>query len=117
MEGNDLLFVLNKLKSKSIKIVFDTGNRIAHGHKIFDDILILKDKIEHIHLKDKNMQNENVIMGTGMVNFLEVFSALKEINFKKTFTFETRRGIDPISTCKFNINLMNFLYLEACNEL
>ena len=117
LEGNDLLFVLNKLKSKSIKIVFDTGNRIAHGHKIFDDILILKDKIEHIHLKDKNMQNENVIMGTGMVNFLEVFRALKEINFKKTFTFETRRGIDPISTCKFNINLMNFLYLEACNEL
>ena len=117
LNGKDLLLVLSKLKSDNIKVVFDTGNRIAYGHKIFDDILILKDKIEHIHIKDKNMENENVILGTGMVNFLEVFRALKKINFKKTFTFETRRGLDPVNTCKFNINLITFLYLEAYNEL
>ena len=117
LEGKDLLIVLNKLNSKNIKVVFDTGNRIAFGHKIFDDILILKDKIEHIHIKDKNMEDQNVILGTGKVNFLEVFRALKKINFTKSFTFETRRGLDPINTCKFNINFINFLYLEAFNEL
>jgi sugar phosphate isomerase/epimerase len=117
LKGKDLLFVLSKLNSKNIKVVFDTGNRIAFGYKIFDDILILKDKIEHIHLKDKNLENENVILGTGMVNFLEVFRALKKINYKKSFTFETRRGSNPLITCKFNINLINFLYLEAYNEV
>ena len=117
LEGKDLLLVLNKLNSKNIKVVFDTGNRIAFGHKIFDDILILKDKIEHIHIKDKNIEDQNVILGTGKVNFLEVFRALKKINFTKSFTFETRRGLDPINSCEFNINFINFLYLEAFNEL
>ena len=69
------------------------------------------------HIKDKNMEDQNVILGTGKVNFLEVFRALKKINFTKSFTFETRRGLDPINTCKFNINFINFLYLEAFNEL
>lgn len=115
LKVKDLLFVLSKLESKNIKVVFDTGNRIAFGHNIYDDIRILKDKIEHIHIKDKNIDNENVILGTGLVNFLEVFKALKKINYKKSFTFETRRGSNPLNTCKFNIDMINFLYLEAYN--
>ena len=117
LKGEDLLFVLNKLESENIKIVFDTGNRIAFGHNIYDDIIILKDKIEHIHIKDKSIDNENVILGTGLVNFLEVFKALKKINYKKSFTFETRRGSNPLSTCKFHIDMINFFHIEAYNGL
>lgn len=115
LKGEDLLFVLSKLESENIKIVFDTGNRVAFGHNIYDDIRILKEKIEHIHIKDKSIDNENVILGTGLVNFLEVFKALKKINYEKSFTFETRRGSNPLYTCKFNIDMINFLYLEAYN--
>ena len=117
LKGEDLLFVLSKLESENIKIVFDTGNRVAFGHNIYDDIRILKEKIEHIHIKDKSIDNENVLLGTGLVNFLEVFKALKKINYEKSFTFETRRGSNPLYTCKFNIDMINFLCLEAYNEV
>ena len=55
----------------NIKVVFDTGNRIAFGHDLSHDIEILGDKITHIHIKDKNINNENVIYSAikgGIIN-------------------------------------------------
>ena len=29
---------------------------------LHDDIILLADKIEHVHIKDKNTENENVVL-------------------------------------------------------
>ena len=34
--------------------------------------------IEHIHIKDKNMNNENVKLNTGLVNFNKFFKIIKK---------------------------------------
>ena len=115
LNGKELLFLLKELDHDNIRVVFDTGNRIAFGHNLFDDIVLLGNKIEHVHIKDKNISNENVLLGTGLVNFLDVFKALKKINYNKSYTFETNRGNNPINTCKYNINVVNYFYSEAFN--
>ena len=119
LNAKDLLFVLGEINHENVKVVFDTGNRINFNHDLYHDIVMLGSKIEHIHIKDKNIKNENVLLGTGMVNFLEVFMALKKINYNNSFTFETSRGTDPISACRYNINFANYFYSEAFgkNEL
>jgi len=115
LNGKDLKFVLNKLKNKNIKVVFDTGNRIAFGHDLYNDIVLLGNNIEHVHIKDKDKKNKNVLLSTGLVDFNLVFKALKKINYQKSYTFETYRGKNPIRTAKFNMELVKFFCSENFN--
>lgn len=113
LNGKELLVLLNEINHINVKVVFDTGNRIAFGHDLYQDIILLNNHIEHIHIKDKNINNENVLLGLGLVNFLQVFKALKNINYNKSYTFETVRGSSPVNTCKHNISFINYFYNEA----
>ena len=80
---------------------------------IYSDIRILGSKIKHVHLKDKNQNNENVLLGLGLVNFFEVFSALGDVKYSGPYTFETSRGENPVRTANHNINFANFFIDEA----
>ena len=51
-------------------------------HKQYLEILKLKKKIIHIHLKDKNFFGQNVIIGKGNVNFTSIFRSLKKLIIK-----------------------------------
>jgi hypothetical protein len=104
VEFIDSLF--KRIKSKNVYLVYDTGNRVKKGINQFKEILDLKDKIIHIHIKDKNLLGNNVIIGRGIVNFKNIFFALKKINYKNNFTFETNRGLDPIKTMIQNIKFI-----------
>ena len=62
--------------------------------KFIPDIYKFKNEIKHVHLKDKNFKNKNVIFGKGEVNFESVFKELKKIDYKGSFTIESQRGKD-----------------------
>ncbi len=116
LTGDELLVLLERLSNKNIKVVYDTGNRIAFGHDLSKDIELLANNINHIHIKDKNSNNENVLLGTGLVNFSEVFQSMVNINYKGSYVFETTRGRDPIKTAKYNMQLVDF-FLENSNNV
>ncbi len=113
LDGRDLLQALETLACPNIKCVFDTGNRIALGHDIYSDIRLLGERIGHVHIKDKNEKNENVILGTGRVDFLEAFRALSDIGFRGGCTFETFRGTDPARTAQYNLSFVKFFVREV----
>jgi len=104
VEFIDSLF--KRIKSKNVYLVYDTGNRVKNGINQFKEILDLKDKIIHVHIKDKNLLGSNVIIGRGIVNFENIFFALKKIYYKNNFTFETNRGLNPIKTMIQNIKFI-----------
>ena len=108
LTGPELITLLKLINLPNVKVVNDTGNRVAFGHDLATDIRLLKDNIAHVHIKDKNSNNENVLLGTGLVNFKNVFDALHDINFRGPFTFETTRGSNPIETAKYNMSLVSF---------
>ena len=74
--------------------LFDTGNRVLLKSNLVKDIYKFKKNIKHIHLKDKDIHNKNVIIGKGIVNFRSIFKALKKIRYKGSFTLESQRGKD-----------------------
>jgi len=100
-----------QVKSKNIFLVYDTGNRLKNKKLQYNEILKLKNMIIHVHLKDKNYKGENVIFGSGNVDFISIFKALRIIKYKGKFTFETNRGLDPLKTMinnkKLVLNLLN----------
>ena len=108
LTGQELIKLLKLIDLPNVKVVYDTGNRVAFGHDLASDIRLLSDYIAHVHIKDKNSDNENVLLGTGLVNFENVFDALHDINYSGPFTFETTRGSNPIETAKYNMSLVSF---------
>ena len=105
--------LLDLINMPNVKVVYDTGNRVAFGHDLAGDIRLLGDAIGHVHIKDKN--NANVLLGTGLVNFENVFYALNDVGYSGPYTFETTRGSNPVSTAKYNMNLVNFFKDNAEN--
>ncbi len=95
----DLIYLVN---NKNLFIVYDTGNRLKKGNLQYKEIIELKNYICHVHLKDKNLKKQNVLLGSGKVDFRKIFKALKKIKYKGKYTFETNRGDLPIETMKNN---------------
>ena len=116
IKGKQLRKIIEKFKVSNIRCVFDTGNRVFLDKNFYEDILILNELINHIHLKDKNIKNENVIFGTGDVNFLKVFEYLEKIKYNHNFVFETNRGIDPLKTARFNLNSSKFYIKQVLDS-
>jgi len=112
LNGAELVEALDRINHPAISVVYDTGNRVAFGHNLPTDIRLLGSRISHVHIKDKNAANENVILGTGLVNFLQVFEALDDIDYNGPYTFETNRGNNPIRTALFNMALVKFFHTE-----
>jgi sugar phosphate isomerase/epimerase len=108
LTGKELIDLLNLIDLPFVKVVYDTGNRVAFGHDLPNDIRLLGSHIAHVHIKDKNNENENTLLGTGLVNFEQVFHALSDINYYGPFTFETVRGSNPIKTAIYNMKVVDF---------
>ena len=92
MSPEEFNILKKNINSKNCFFLFDTGNRILLKSNPIKDIYKFKKNIKHIHLKDKNIYNKNVIFGEGKVNFKSIFTALKKINYKESFTIESQRG-------------------------
>ena len=115
MKASDLVAFLERVDQDNVKAVFDTGNRVIarDGNDLHAEILHLNKFIKHIHIKDKNSEGENVILGTGLVDFRSVFSALRDIGYQGPLNFETTRGRDPLKTAAFHMSLCEFFKSEV----
>jgi sugar phosphate isomerase/epimerase len=111
-----LKYFLILLDKKNIGAVFDTGNRVLESDNLYDEIKALGDLISHVHIKDKDRKGNNVILGTGLVNFQKVFDALEEIDYKGKLNFETTRGADPLNTATYHLALCKFFINEAAAQ-
>lgn len=113
LNGTQLIHVLDRINHPAVSVVYDTGNRVSYGHDLPGDIRLLGSLISHVHIKDKNATNENVILGTGLVNFLHVFEALADIGYDGPYTLETHRGKNPLRTAAYNMGLVKFFHAEG----
>ena len=113
LTGSELIRFLKLINLPCVKVVYDTGNRVAFGHNLAEDIRLLGDHITHVHIKDKNSKNENTLLGTGLVDFEKDFYALHDINYEGPFTFETTRGTDPVNTAIYNMQFVKFFQENA----
>ena len=97
------------LKNELFKITFDTGNIFLidkNNKSLINYLKKTKNLINHIHLKDRDELGNNVVFGTGLIDFKNIFKYLKKIKYNKTFTFETNRGNHYLTTAKNNLALV-----------
>jgi len=112
-----LSIFFKKVNDKNINLVYDTGNRLKKNINQHNEIIKLKNKIIHVHIKDKNFSGKNVILGQGNVNFKSIFKSLKIIDYKGCFVFETNRGNNAIKTMINNIKTIKKISRSLNYEL
>ena len=94
---------LNFLDDKSFGITFDVGNAYLFNKNFYTKFKSLKKFINHIHLKDRDENGKNVILGTGKIKFKLFFKNLNHPKkYNGTITYETNRGKEPIKIAKSN---------------
>lgn len=100
------------IRNNLFKITFDTGNIFLINKKnknLENYILKTINFINHVHLKDRNHYGDNVVLGTGLINFKNIMKILKKNKYNKTFTFETNRGDNFLNTAKNNLKFIKKL--------
>ena len=106
LDAQSIVRLIKLINRKNIFIVYDTGNRLKKNDLQYKEIIKLKKNICHFHIKDKNWKGENVVLGSGNVNFDLIFKAIQRNKYKGKYTFETNRGDNPVKTMCENKNFI-----------
>ena len=109
----NFLALIERVDRPNISVCFDLGNRITLGQDIYEEIGILGQQLRHVHVKDKDSNGHNVILGTGKVDFYRAMQSLADIGYGGAFTFETPRGREPARTAQFHKSVIEFFMRET----
>lgn len=90
----------------NIKIYYDIGNSAYLKYDPAEEIRKLSKWIGGVHIKDRNENGDNVVLGTGLVDFVACFMSLKEINYEGSYILETTLGENPIETAKTHLEFV-----------
>lgn len=85
--------VLNAINGRiNMGACADLGHWARNGLDVIQSLKTLEGRIVSLHLKDikefNKIDAEDVVLGTGVINFTDVFNELKRQNFKGVFSIE-----------------------------
>ena len=109
MPASDIIEGLKSAEPSIFGICVDTGNLWHVSSNPIEDIHILSDKIIHVHIKDRNKEGNNVLLGNGLVDFSTFFKVLNDLNYSGIATLETNYFEDPAYEAKTNFNYISEL--------
>jgi len=102
----ELIRLMRDIGHPNVKVYYDLGNSIPLGHDAADEIRQLSQWIGGVHVKDKDADGMNVVLGTGLVDFKGCFQALEDTDYHGTYILETTLGDNPIETAKYHLRFV-----------
>ena len=106
-KGSIIKEKLNLISASNMGVVYDVGNASYEKSEMEEDLKLLGDFIKHIHIKDKDKQGKNVLLGEGNVDFDKFFKIISNFNYDGYFILETSKGTLSMENAKRNINFLN----------
>ncbi len=92
LPGNDELFVLDQINHDKVKLCFDMGNSASYGYEPDETINMISHYLSSVHIKDRKKNGPSVPLGTGDVDFKQVFHSLKDTGFNGPISFQVYRN-------------------------
>ena len=104
ISADDNIRILERAKSKAVRVFYDTGNSAGKGFDVYREIRTLGAKrICQIHLKDNPHY-----LGDGPIDFAKVLRSINEAGFKQWAVLETE---SPSRTIDADMK-KNLVYLQ-----
>lgn len=97
---------IKTLNLKKTGFTFDIGNIFLKNKNPVTYFSKICKYVNHIHIKDRSKNGNNVKLGKGLINFKVFFKLLKKICLNCTITFETYRKNTPIISGYENLNFI-----------
>lgn len=96
----DMVELFEKIQYSNVGMCLDTGNLYSSGISSMDVLNCpqLVNKIWHVHIKDRDSDLNNVVLGEGNVNFNSILMHLVVSGYKGLVVTETSRGENPYNT-------------------
>lgn len=108
-----IISLIRAVGSKRVGVCYDTGNAMTYGYDAGSDIRLLGNNLKQIHFKDRiRWTRQSVYLGEGSVNFLDVCSALREVNFDGLCVLQTWRGQDYLSDAKRQLEYIRNSFIQ-----
>ena len=92
--------LLRRFNSHRVTVNYDIGNSAALGFDPIEELNSYGDKITDIHIKDRVLGGESVVLGEGDVDFLIFFNKLKEFDYHGPFIMQAYRDEEGIDIFK-----------------
>ncbi len=94
----DFMRILELVDDDRLKVNLDTSNPMESGDSSVELAKLVKSRIVHVHLSDRNRDLHHQVVGEGTVDFISVFRVLKGFGYDGWLSLETggRKGEDVI---------------------
>ncbi|QWF83846.1 sugar phosphate isomerase/epimerase family protein [Amycolatopsis sp. CA-230715] len=90
--------LLDAIDSPSLRLLFDTGNGVAHGYVAYDLLAEVVDRVEHVHVKDAVSTVEGVrytLPGDGQSAVADCVSLLLTAGYRGALSIEPHLAVVP----------------------
>lgn len=96
-----IIALVKNIDSDRVGVCYDTGNAMTFGFDAGADIRMLGEHLLEVHFKDRiKGTRQSVYLGTGSVDFPDVFAALGEVGFDSLVILQAWRGEDYLADAK-----------------
>jgi len=90
--------LLERINHPFVGIYYDLANPVMWGENPAEGLDILSDFVLQIHIKDRDEEGTNVMLGQGKVDFPAVVETVRKIGYDGYMVLETPAGTDKTRT-------------------
>ena len=92
--------LLDRLSSPNIKVNYDIGNSASLGYQIEEEFEVYGNKISDIHIKDRVLHGNSVVLGEGNSNFEKLFQLIDLYSYNGPLIFQAYRDEEGLTIFK-----------------
>ena len=92
--------LLTKLDSPYVTVNYDIGNSAALGYDYRNELRSYGNRISDVHIKDRVLGSETVMLGNGNADIPGFFEALSQYNYQGPFIMQAYRDDEGLSVFK-----------------
>ena len=97
LNPRQLAGLLNKLNSNQVTLNYDIGNSASLGYDPIEELAAYGERISDIHIKDRTLYGESVILGTGAADIPGFFRLLEGYDFHGPFIMQAYRDVEGVT--------------------
>ena len=96
--------LLTILDSPYVTVNYDIGNSAALGYDYTDELRAYGERISDIHIKDRKLGSDSVILGSGNADIPGFIEYLSHFNYQGPFIMQSYRDDEGISVFKHQLD-------------